>query len=91
MESLADRLKNVHPNAQKRVRPDAKYVSAGLQEFYIERDEIGYWSIKMYLNYQLPVKLQGKWISFIEAERKLIDYLKSKDKWGKAIYPNGES
>lgn len=91
MVSLEDRLKGVHPRARSKVRDDAKYVSSGLQEYTIDRDQVGYWFIKRYGRGALNPILQGRWTSFIEAEHRLINYLKSKDKWGKAIYPDGKS
>lgn len=91
MVSLEDRLKNVHPNARKKVRPDAKYVSDGLSEFYLDRNYAGYWSIKRYGGGSIPGSLKGSWISFIEAERRLIAYLEQTNKFGRAIYPNGKS
>jgi len=89
MVALADRLKNVHPNAQKKVRPGAKYVSHGLQEYEIKQDNRGLFFISKYKGGKLAPALVGTFTTFYECERRLIAYLKSKDKWGKAVYPDG--
>lgn len=87
MVSLEDRLKNVHPNARKKVRDGAKYVSGGLSEYYITRDDVGYWYIVKYNGGALPTKLRTKYTTFMECEQNLISYLSATDKFGRAIYP----
>lgn len=91
MVSLEDRLAGVHPNARKKVRPNAKYVSDGLTEYFLERDKNGYWHIKRYKGGKLPDKLQTAYTSFAVAERDLIAHLEYTNKWGRAIYPDGKS
>jgi hypothetical protein len=88
MLDLAQRLATVHPNAKTKVRNTAKYVSKGLQEFYIVQDAAGFWRVKMYNNPgYVSSKLAGAFTSEQAAERVLINHLKSGDKFGKAIYP----
>lgn len=89
MLSLADRIRNVHPNALRRLSKDAKYVSGGLQEYRIERNSSGYYYIKAYRGGRLHKSLQGQFISFVDCERKLVSHLRSNDKFGRAIYPHG--
>ena len=89
MQSLADRIKGVHPNALKKVRKDAKYVSGSLQEYSIERDISGRYRIAQYKGGVVHKSLQGQFISFMDCERTLISYLIRKDKFGRAIYPVG--
>lgn len=88
MVSLSDRLAKVHPNARKKVRDGARYVSAGLSEYTIERDKTGYWFIKKYRGGPLPEKLKGRYTHFKDCENDLIAFLRSKDKFGRAIYPD---
>ena len=88
MLDLAQRLASVHPRAKTKVRDTAKYVSKSLQEFYIIQDSAGFWRVKMYNNPGfISPKLAGAFTSEQEAERVLINHLKSGDKFGKAIYP----
>lgn len=88
MLSLAQRLASVHPKARSKVRDTAKYVSKSLQEFYIQQDSAGFWRIKMYRNPgRVAPSIDGTYLSELEAERALVSYLKSTDKFGKAIYP----
>ncbi len=89
MLSLADRIKDVHPNALKRVRPTAQYVSGSLQEYTIERDSGGYYWINQYGGGKVHKSICGKFISKVDCERTLVSYLRSKDKFGRAIYPSG--
>jgi len=89
MASLEDRLRNVHPNARKKVRPGAKYVSRGLQEYEIKTNSIGHFYVSRYKGGELPVSLRGTFTSFRECEQALISHLRKTDKWGKAVYPNG--
>lgn len=88
MLDLAQRLASVHPRARTKVRDTAKYVSRGLQEFYIVQDNRGFWRIKMYRNpTRLAPAIDGTYLTERDAEQALIMYLKSTDKFGKAIYP----
>lgn len=92
MVSLVDRLKNVHPNARKKVSPDAVYVSAGLAEFRITRDDTGYWRVVRWNGGNLPERLKGAYTTHMECEKKLISYLIQTDKFGnRAVYPDGKS
>jgi len=85
---VAERLAKVHPNAKRKVRPDAKYVSAKLQEFIIDRDDLGYYYIRLYKGGRLHESLQGRFISFADCERRLIARLEATDKFGgRAIWP----
>lgn len=99
MESAAERLQaisrlrtaselkaKVHPNALKKVRADAKYVSAGRQEYTIQQSNVG-WKIVKYMGGLSPERLKGDFTTFRSAEQTLINYLIQTDKWGKAIYP----
>jgi hypothetical protein len=79
----------VHPNALKCVSVDAVYVSGGRQEYKILQ-EGPYWSIRRWPRGRLPPQLRGQFLSLKECEGRLIRFLKSKDKWGKAIYPGKE-
>lgn len=88
MLDLAQRLASVHPRARTKVRDTAKYVSRSLQEFYIVQDNRGFWRIKMYRNPgSLARAIDGTYLTERDAEQALIMYLKSTDKFGKAIYP----
>lgn len=89
---VRDRLlaAGIHPNALRCVSPDAVYVSRGRQEYRILQDG-PYWSVKRWPRGVLPKSLRGSFTSFKTCESLLIAYLKSKDKWGRAIYPRQES
>lgn len=88
MLDLAQRLATVHPNARRKVRDTAKYVTGGLQEFYIEQNAAGFWYVKMYSNpARIAAPIAGTFLSHNDAERALISYLRAGDKFGKAIYP----
>lgn len=80
----------VHPKALRCVSEDAVYVSRGRQEYRIEQSG-PLWSIRRYPRGLLPKALRGAFTSFRSCEDRLILFLKSKDKWGKAIYPGKES
>lgn len=85
---LNEQFPGVHPNALKSVRPGAKYVSRGRKEYYIKQDDkSGFWRIHQYSGGLFPVRLKGNYTKYSLAEQDLIAYLKSKDKFGKAIYP----
>lgn len=78
----------VHPNALRCVSKNPKYVSAGRQEYRIYKEpEAPMWYIKRWPRGPLPKSLQTSFLSFNQCEEALIEYLKDKDKWGKAIYP----
>lgn len=79
----------VHPRALKCISEQAVYVSAGRQEYQI-RQTGSMWYIKRYPRGVLPPILRGQFTSFRDCENRLINFLKSKDKWGKAIYPGKE-
>lgn len=81
-------LANVHPNALKKVRDPAtaKYVSRGHQEFWIEQDG-RFWIIKRLLGGRVHPSLTQKFTTFQICEQTLIQYLRSTDKFNKAIYP----
>jgi len=64
-----------------------KYMSRAHQEYHIERDETGYWVIKIHAGGWLTPALKGNFTSFKMAEDTLIRQLKKTDKWNKAIYP----
>lgn len=83
---VAERLAKVHPKVGKKVRPTAKYVSAHLQEYEIYHDG-SLWRVMAYKGGDLPPYLRGGWMSIVECEAVLINFLRSKDKFGKAIYP----
>jgi hypothetical protein len=84
---MVDAGRRVHPNARKRVRPTAIYVSKGLQEYTIVPESTGMWRIVRYMGGYLNKRLSGAFTSFGEAEAVLIKYLKDNDKFGKALYP----
>lgn len=79
----------VHPNALRCVSNEAVYVSGGRQEYRIVQ-EGNFFSIKRWPRGVLPRTLRGRFMSFRDTEDRLIRFLKSKDKWGKAIYPGKE-
>lgn len=74
-------------NPVKRFRPDAKYVSAGKQEYVIE--QVGaYWKVSRWGGGLLNKNLNQLWTSFGDAERALIQFLKSTDRiLRKSRYP----
>ncbi len=76
----------VHPNALRCVSKNPTYVSAGRQEYKIKQDG-PHWVIKRWPRGVLPPHLEGSFLSFKDCENRLILFLKSKDKWGKALYP----
>lgn len=87
MAVVVERFKRVAPGIKRsKVRPTAKYVSMGLQEFFLEHDG-SLWRIKRYKRGRLAPECQGGWMSIVEAERTLIAYLRRTDKFGLAIYP----
>lgn len=79
----------VHPRALRCVSNDAVYVSSGRQEYRIRPSGPAF-SIHRWPRGPLPRHLNGSFTSFRLCEDRLINYLKSKDKWGKAIYPGKE-
>lgn len=82
------KLEGIHPNALTKVRPTAQYVSAGRQEYYIVQDKLGYWRIKAWGYTKLPNELDSAFQSFQQCELYLVLYLKKKNRWGRAIYPD---
>lgn len=84
--AVAKRLSEVHPNAKKKVRPTAQFVSNGMQEYEVYLNA-PYWEIKPYKGGQLPAVLSGKYQTERLAQSDLIDYLKRTDRRGKAIWP----
>jgi hypothetical protein len=80
----------VHPRALRCVSNEAVYVSSGRQEYRILQSGPTF-SIKRWPRGPLPRNLGGSFTSFRLCEDRLINFLKSKDKWGKAIYPGKES
>jgi hypothetical protein len=68
------------------MRVDAKYVSAGRQEYTIQQSNVG-WKIVRYMGGHSPKRLRGDFTTFRSAEQTLVNYLIQTDKWGKAIYP----
>lgn len=81
--------KGVHPKALRCVSNEAVYVSRGRQEYRIKQDGPTF-SILRWPRGPLPRDLRGSFTSFRLCEDRLIRFLKSKDKWGKAIYPGKE-
>lgn len=79
----------VHPNALRCVSNAAVYVSSGRQEYRILQSGPTY-AVKRWPRGALPRTLHGDFTSFRDCEDRLIRFLKSKDKWGKAIYPGKE-
>lgn len=77
----------MHPNALKKLSKHPEYVSGSLQEYKIYHDG-SLWRIKPHKGGQLADRLKGAWTSIVDAEQTLISYLKSKDKFNRAIYPN---
>jgi len=84
---LNDQFPGIHPRALVHVRPGAKYVSRGRRSFDIEIDERGMYYVKPFGGGELPDTLKGTFTNFNTCERELIKYLRSKDKFNKAIYP----
>jgi len=79
----------VHPRALRCVSNEAVYVSSGRQEYRIKQAGPTF-SIHRWPRGPLPRNLRGSFTSFRLCEDRLINFLKSKDKWGKAIYPGKE-
>lgn len=79
----------VHPRALWCVSNEAVYVSGGRQEYRIIQTGPT-WKIQRYRNGKMCPQLSGSFTSFKIAETRLISFLRSKDKWGKAIYPGKE-
>lgn len=79
----------VHLKALRCVSDDPTYVSAGRQEYKIEQDGV-FWQVKRWPRGVLPRSLRTQFTSFKQCEDALIRFLKSKDKWGKALYPGKE-
>lgn len=80
-----------HPDAYPRLRPEAKYVTRGGKEYIIE-PQGSMWSIRMWAGGQRPDRLKGSFISYAEAERQLITYLRARNKFGrKGFYPGWEN
>jgi len=79
----------VHPKALRCVSSDAVYVSGGRQEYRIEQSGPTFF-VRRWPRGKLPRSLQGSFTSFKLCETRLINFLKSKDKWGKATYPGKE-
>lgn len=72
----------------KRMRPDAKYASAGKQEYTIEQGDRGYWRVHRYKGGPLPRSLDQMFTTFRECERELIKFLRTTDRpLRKAIWP----
>lgn len=86
MDALADRLKNVHPNARKNVRSDAMYVSDGLQEYTIDRQPDGYYKVTRYRGGATRSDIKSCYTSFVEAEKALFNLLIKTNKFGRAIW-----
>lgn len=85
---LSEQFPGVHPNALKFVRPGAKYVSRGRREFEIlQAPGGGLWRIHQRYGGGRPKAVQSEYTRFSDAEQALILYLKSTDKFNKAIYP----
>lgn len=89
MLSLEERLAGVHPRAKTRLRPDAKYVSGGLEEFVINKLPTGFYRIARWKGGRMSKKLDQLFTTYEDAEKRLIQHLRSTDKFGRAIYPNG--
>ena len=62
------------------------FVADRMQEWCIWYDG-SLWRIYAYRGGQLPDELRGGWMSLSDCQQKLIGYLESKNKFGKAIYP----
>lgn len=90
MDAVAKRIKGVHPNAMKNMSKNPRYLSGGLQEYYIKHDG-SLWRISRHCGGILPEKLRGGWMSVVECERVLISHLRHNDKFGRAIYPGAKS
>ena len=88
-EALAVVFPGVHPRALTRVSTNPTYVSAGREEYLIEQ-EGPLWYVRRWKRGLLPPQLRTRFTSFRACEDTLIAYLKSKDKWGKAMYPGKE-
>lgn len=85
------RLAHIHPDALVCVCPGAKYISAGRKSYDIRQNSSGYWYILAYRGI-IKTCLRGQFTSFGDAERVLIQYLKSKDKFGdRAFYPGSKA
>ena len=84
---LNEQFPGIHPRALRHVRPGAKYVSRGRRSFDIEIDGRGMYYVKPFGGGELPDTLKGTFTNFNACERELIKYLRSKDKFNKAIYP----
>jgi hypothetical protein len=80
------RFAGIHRDALKNIRPGAKYISSGRRSYDIRQDGQGYWYIVPYTG-PLIKSLRGKYTSFKDVERALIQFLRSKDKFGRAWYP----
>ena len=91
MLSLAERLEGVHPRAKTRVSPNAKYVSGGLEEFVINKTTTGLYRIARWKGGRMSNKLDQLFTTHEDAEKRLVQHLRSTDKFGRAIYPNAES
>lgn len=62
-------------------------MSAGLSEYVIVPSG-NQWKIIRYWGGRKGEKLGGLYLTFAEAERALIQQLRAKDKFSRAIYPN---
>ena len=85
--AVAERLKGVHPKARTKVRDTAEYVTPSLQEYTVQFVSPRYYEIVQYKGGIRPRELGGLYTSKRDAENALVEFLKSIDKFGKAIWP----
>lgn len=81
------RIRLVHPSCMKKMKLEHDYITAGLQSYTLRQNKLGHWYIVKYKGGWLHKSVQGTYTTKDEAHRRLVSYIVSTDKWGKAIYP----